>query len=185
MGICGRAKAIEFGIFKTRAQVAKTLFLHIDHENGFAFFCTGFDIDISRSEKQQSLEDHAAAVDIPFAEVIPHFYGQDLANDFRTGFFIAAHFNFFYFVSNLPQGRGGNQAEQDEVFVHDGNTRVGFEFLDTIMQNPCPCHGYFRYRNKIWKNKKLCVYLMFETRYALCETIRHVYLFCNRIAEYE
>ena len=71
MGICGRAKAIEFGIFKTHAQVAKALFLYIDHENGFAFFCTGLDIDKCSSEKQQSLENYAAAVDIPFAQVIP------------------------------------------------------------------------------------------------------------------
>ena len=75
MCIGGCAKAIEFGIFKTQTQVAKTLLLHIDYENGFAFFRTGLDIDKCSSEKPQTLEDHTAAVNIPFAEVIPHFYG--------------------------------------------------------------------------------------------------------------
>ena len=73
MCICICAKAIELGIVETHAQVAETLFLYIDHKNSLAFFCTGLDIDKCSSEKQQSLEDYAAAVDIPFAQVITYF----------------------------------------------------------------------------------------------------------------
>ena len=75
MCIGGCTKAIEFGIVKTQTQVAKAFFFYIDHENGFAFSPPGFDIDKGSSEKQQTLENHAAAVDIPFAQVVSHFEG--------------------------------------------------------------------------------------------------------------